>query len=81
MMDRRDLLKWMEAVACASAILPLTNIATGQTSPPKWKTAIGLNGFQSSPSKYGWIMIDAREISDGYDACAKGLEAINRAQV
>jgi len=63
MMNRRDVLKWMEAAACASALQPLTNIATGQTSKPKWKTAIGLNGFQSSASKYGkdypiWEILD-----------------------
>ena len=63
MMNRRDVLKWMETAAYASAILPVTKIATGQTSTPKWKTAVGLNGFQSSSAKYGkdypiWEILD-----------------------
>ena len=29
----------------------------------------------------GWIMIDAWEIPDAYNACVKGLEAIKRARV
>jgi sugar phosphate isomerase/epimerase len=41
----------------------MTTISAGHSSKPKWKTAFGLNGFQSSSAKYGknypiWEVLD-----------------------
>ena len=63
-MRRRDALKLLGAGFCASAVAPL---AAGGAQPPaqspRWKTAIGLNGFASSSRKYGktfpiWEVLD-----------------------
>jgi sugar phosphate isomerase/epimerase len=51
--DRRGALKLLVgsvATSLASSALPLA--ASEQASPQKWKTAVGLNGFQSGSSKY-----------------------------
>jgi sugar phosphate isomerase/epimerase len=72
-MLRRDALKLLGAGFCASAVAPS---AAGGTQPPaqgpRWKTAIGLNGFASSSRKYGktfpiWEVLDFAS-GAGFDA-------------
>src|SRR5208283_4542548 len=48
-MNRRSALKVL-AGSVAASVVPLA--ALGQGSEQKWKTAIGLNGFQSGSRKY-----------------------------
>ncbi len=51
--DRRGALKVLASsvvTSVAASVLPL--VALGQASAQKWKTAIGLNGFQSGTHKY-----------------------------
>lgn len=55
-MKRRDFLTAAAAVACTSALCPRapgTAAEPPAAAKPRWKTAIGLNGFQSSAAKYG----------------------------
>jgi hypothetical protein len=82
-LNRRDALGWLGVAACAT-VSPAAS-AGEPASPrkkPRWKTAIGRNGFQSASAKYGKafpIMIDAWEAPDPYEANTKGKEAIDRA--
>ena len=48
-MQRRDVLKVLGGV-CASAVC---SISAQDAVKPRWKTAIGLNGYQSASAKYG----------------------------
>lgn len=49
-MKRRDALKLLGGVCCLSAAP--TVAGTAPTGSPRWKTAVGLNGFASASSKY-----------------------------
>jgi sugar phosphate isomerase/epimerase len=58
-MHRRELLK----LAGAALALPAACRTAAAAEPPKWKTAVGLNGFMSSSKKYGktypiWEVLD-----------------------
>ena len=74
-MNRRDSLRWM-ATASLAGVAGLTapsRTAEAQTAKP-WKTAIGLNGFESSSRKYQknypiWEVLDfaANEGFDGVE--------------
>jgi sugar phosphate isomerase/epimerase len=51
--SRRNVLKLLaSSVVASAAVSPLPFVALGQTPGQKWKTAIGLNGFQSGSRKY-----------------------------
>jgi sugar phosphate isomerase/epimerase len=59
-MRRRDVLKLLGTAACTSAA---GSVMGGQANKPRWKTAIGLNGYQSASAKYGktfaiWEVLD-----------------------
>jgi len=77
-MNRRDILK-LTATAAGLLVVPsLSNhtAVSGQSAKPRWKTAFGLNGFQSSSAKYGknypiWEVLDFASRS-GFD----GIEII-----
>ena len=52
-MRRRDALKLLGAAFCASAGTPTSAAgAESESKRPRWKTAIGLNGFASASRKY-----------------------------
>ncbi len=48
-MRRRDVLKFLGTAACSSAA---GSVVAAEKKPPRWKTAIGLNGYQSASAKY-----------------------------
>ena len=50
MIGRRDVLKLVGTAVCTSAVGPAL---AGEAKKPRWKTAIGLNGYQSASAKYG----------------------------
>jgi len=52
-MKRRDAMKMWLGSAAATVASPL--IAAAAAANPKWKTAIGLNGFSSSSQKYDTV--------------------------
>jgi hypothetical protein len=52
-MQRRDALKVLGAAICTPSCSSILAGEAGKPSPPRWKTAIGLNGFQSAAAKYG----------------------------
>ncbi len=59
-MKRRDVLKLLGTAVCTSAV---RCVSADETTKPRWKTAIGLNGFQSASAKYGktfpiWEILD-----------------------
>jgi sugar phosphate isomerase/epimerase len=59
-MKRRDVLKLFATAACAPSV---GSLPAGEAKKPRWKTAIGLNGFQSASAKYGkvfpiWEVLD-----------------------
>lgn len=69
--SRRNLLGTLAPAAAISLLLPLS--ASGGHNP-RWRTAVGLNGFQSSSNKYRknypiWEVLDfaAREGFDGIE--------------
>ena len=68
---RRTAFRWLGAAASASW---LAGPASAATAGPRWKTAVGLNGFQSGARKYGknypiWEVLDfaARHGFDGVE--------------
>ena len=80
-MPRRSALKLLAAGA-AAPVLGLA--AESKPAGSKWKTAVGLNGFQSlkllkDGGFRGWIMVDESEVPDPYDACLKCKRAIDQA--
>ncbi|MFH1743320.1 MAG: sugar phosphate isomerase/epimerase family protein [bacterium] len=59
-MQRRTLLQLLSGTAGAFL---LNKAAPAQSTPPRWKTAVGLNGFASGSGKYGknypiWEILD-----------------------
>lgn len=67
-MRRRDVLKLLGTAACASA---LCSTSVAERKKPRWKTAIGLNGFMSASVKYGktfpiWEVLDFAS-QNGFD--------------
>jgi hypothetical protein len=82
-MRRRDVLRLLGMAACASAVCP---VSAGEAGKPRWKTAIGLNDIHAALAALreggfeGWLMIDAWETPDPYDASIKGKQAIDRAR-
>ena len=52
-MQRRDVLKMLAAAACSPLVSSALAGEAGKPGKPRWKTAIGLNGFQSASAKYG----------------------------
>jgi sugar phosphate isomerase/epimerase len=71
--NRREMLKLLGL----SAALPSTNRTAAAAGPERWKTAIGLNGFQSGSRKYKknypiWEVLDfaTREHFDGVELVA-----------
>ena len=57
---RRDTLKFLGTAFCVSAAAPAS---AAEAKKPRWKTAVGLNGFQSSSVKYNktfpiWEVLD-----------------------
>jgi len=71
-MQRRQALKLLGAACWTSAVAPAS---AGQPDPdakkPRWKTAVGLNGFASSSRKYGatfpiWEVLDFAS-NQGFD--------------
>jgi sugar phosphate isomerase/epimerase len=72
---RRAALKTLALTAAAAPLLPMA--AHPQSKPQKWKTAVGLNGFQSGSRKYGknypiWEILDftSRNGFDGIELVA-----------
>jgi sugar phosphate isomerase/epimerase len=49
-MKRRDVLKVLGAAVCSPAMY---SVSASAADKPRWKTAIGLNGYQSASAKYG----------------------------
>ena len=52
-MQRRAALKVLGAAICTPLASSILAGEAGKPSQPRWKTAIGLNGFQSATAKYG----------------------------
>ena len=50
MIGRRDVLRLLGTAVCTSAV---GSGLAGEAKKPRWKTAIGLNGYQSASAKYG----------------------------
>ena len=72
---RRAALKALALTAAAAPLLPMASHS--QSKPQKWKTAVGLNGFQSGSRKYGknypiWEILDftSRNGFDGIELVA-----------
>lgn len=64
-MNRREILKRTATAIGMSAVCSAPSLSTiaGEPPKPRWKTAFGLNGFQSSSAKYGknypiWEVLD-----------------------
>jgi sugar phosphate isomerase/epimerase len=59
-MNRRDVLKAAGSAAC---VWSAGSVSAAQPKKPRWKSAIGLNGFESASNKYGkkfaiWDVLD-----------------------
>ena len=75
-MRRRDVLKLLGTAVCTSAV---QRVSAAETTKLRWKTAIGLNGFQSASAKYGktfpiWEILDfaSRAGLTGLNCCLTG---------
>jgi len=73
-MQRRDALKLMGAAFCGSAAPVRAARASTKSQGPRWKTAVGLNGFASASRKYEktfpiWEVLDftSRQGFDGVE--------------